>query len=94
MTVLPAHAFYPSSVLELLGLAAFIAVLVRFGLLAALAGNFVLELLRELPMPLNLSVWYAGPGLFALALIAAIALYGFRRSLGGRPAFGKGVLQE
>jgi hypothetical protein len=86
--------FYPSSVLHVLALAVAIAVLVRFGLLAALAGNVVSQVLMQSPMPSSLSVWYAGPGLFALALIAAIAVYGFHCSLGGRPAFGKILAQE
>ena len=36
-------------------------------------------------MTLHPSAWYAGFGYAALLMIAALALYGFRISLGGRP---------
>jgi hypothetical protein len=40
---------------------------------------------RTFPMPLDASSWYAGFGYAALAILAAIVLYSFRTSLGGRP---------
>jgi hypothetical protein len=38
-----------------------------------------------LPITLDASAWYAPYGYAALAIIAAIVLYAFRTSLGGRP---------
>jgi predicted Ser/Thr protein kinase len=85
--------FYPSSALEVLAAVAMLVVLFRLGLLAALAANLAWNLVSAFPMPSSLSAWYAGPGLFALAIVAAMAAYGFRASLGGRPALGK-ILSE
>jgi hypothetical protein len=37
------------------------------------------------PMTLDMSAWYAGAGLTMFFYVAAIALYGFRTAIGGRP---------
>ena len=58
-------------------------VLFRFGL----AGSIVMSVTYGLflyPITFEASAWYAGGGYFALLLVAAIALYGFRTSLGSR----------
>jgi hypothetical protein len=68
--------------------------LIRFGLLT-LVTNFVLYgVLRTFPLTTQGSVWYAGMSLSGILFLAAIALYAFYTSLGGRPAFGGAVLEE
>jgi hypothetical protein len=41
-----------------------------------------------------MSSWYASISLTGIFLMAALALYGFYTSLGGRPMFGKAALEE
>ena len=67
--------------------------LVRFGLLAALVGN-VVNIVLWIPIPSNLSAWYAGPALFAIVDVAAVATYGFHCALGGRSAFESVLARE
>lgn len=64
-------------------------ILLRFGLLAAMATGAVTEIL-ELAGMLDFSAWYAGMALLPYVLIAALAVYGFRVSLGGRKLFTEG----
>ncbi len=73
----------------------FFIALTRFGLLAAvhsLLANLVIS--AQFPTTLDASAWYAGYGYAALAIFAAIVLYAFRTSLGGRPIFGTPRLDE
>jgi serine/threonine-protein kinase len=62
-------------------------VLLRFGLLAAIAAYVSYYLLQTYPPTLDLSAWYVGLVPIPLLAVAAIAIYGFRTSLGGRPLF-------
>ena len=39
------------------------------------------------PLTSNPSSWYSGFGYAALAMIAALALFGFKTSIGGRRVF-------
>ena len=68
--------------------------MIRFGLLALVANFLVFSILTNYPLTLHGSVWYAGISLTGILLIAAETFYGFYTSLGGRPAFGGGVLEE
>lgn len=61
--------------------------LMRFGFLAALICGFVNIVFVDIPITLHASSWYAIYGYIALALIAAIVLFAFRTSLGGRAIF-------
>jgi hypothetical protein len=66
----------------------------RLGLLWFL-GMFVFgSLLNDFPLTTQRSAWYAGISLAGILLMAALALYGFYTSLGGRPVFGGAVLEE
>jgi hypothetical protein len=56
----------------------------RFGLVALTTSSVVFGMSGFIPMTLDAS-WYAGYGYATLLLIAALAFYGFRTSLGGRP---------
>jgi hypothetical protein len=69
-------------------------VMIRFGLLALVANAFVYNILQNYPLTTQGSAWYAGISLAGILLIAAMALYGFYTSLGGRPVFGGAVLEE
>ena len=62
-------------------------VLLRFGLLAAIAAYVSYYLLQTYPPTLDLSAWYVGLVPIQLLAVAAIAIYGFRTSLAGRPLF-------
>jgi len=64
--------------------AALIFVFLRFGLLAFVFSNFFAHFL-EFPLTADSSAWYAGTSLFLLIVLAAIAVYGFRIALAGRP---------
>jgi hypothetical protein len=68
--------------------------LIRFGLLAFVVQGFFDNLLEGYPLTTQGSAWYAGISLTAVLLMAAIALYSFYTSLGGRPVFGGAVLEE
>ena len=57
-----------------------------------MVASFVQSLMIDFPAPFNSSAWDAGYGYVALAIVAAIAFYGFRTSLGGRPVFAGGNL--
>ena len=75
-----------AAVFGLIGAAAIILVFLRFGLLALIFSNFFVHFL-EFPLTVDSSAWYAGTSLFLLLVLAAIAVYGFRIALAGRPMF-------
>ena len=66
----------------------------RLGLLWLVVAIFVNGTLTRFPVTTQMSSWYAGISLAAILLLAAIAIYAFYTSLGGRPAFGRPVLEE
>ena len=62
-------------------------VLIRFGLVAALAATTLLELLRIMPLTFDPSVWYSNVTFVVLGFIGAMAIYGFHTALAGRSLF-------
>jgi hypothetical protein len=64
------------------------------GLLAWVAAQFVWVLLFIAPLTLDFSRWYATHGLAAATLGLAIAAYGFKMSLAGKPMLGSATLDE
>jgi hypothetical protein len=60
-----------------------VVLLFRTGLLGLAVGMGVFELLSSAPITPDLSRWFAGYGLFCLALVLAIAVYGFWAARGG-----------
>jgi serine/threonine-protein kinase len=65
---------------------AYVFVFLRFGLLALVFGNFFGHFL-QFPLATDSSAWYAGTSLFLLLVLAALAVYGFRIAVAGRPMF-------
>lgn len=59
-------------------------VLFRFGLLSILLGVSIADLLRQMPLTLDLSSWYAAPSLLTLGVVLGIALWALRACLAGR----------
>jgi len=57
----------------------------RFGLFAFMAAVFIVGVFADFPMTFQSSVWYAGYGYAALGVVGAIALYGFKTSVGDKP---------
>jgi serine/threonine-protein kinase len=68
--------------------------LLRLGQLAFLATWFTLMLLNNLPLPLDLSRWYAAHLLLALAVLLGILAFAFHASLGGRPMLGAALAED
>ncbi len=66
----------------------------RLGLLWLVVTVVFASLLADFPLTTQSSAWYAGISLTGILLMAAMALYGFYTSLGGRPVFGGAVLEE
>lgn len=61
-----------------------VVVLLRFGLLATMMADASRGLLLLFPRTMDFSAWYAGTVTVPLIVIALVAVYGFRNSLGGR----------
>jgi hypothetical protein len=51
-------------------------------------------LFANFPLTTQGSAWYTGISLLGFLVMAAIALFGFYTSLGGRPVFGSAVIDE
>jgi len=58
----------------------------------AITAIFVANAIFRLPITLNPSYWYIGRSVTVRFGLSAVAMYGFRASLGGRPLFGRGML--
>ncbi len=64
------------------------------GLLWLVAAIVFNGFLTTFPLTTQASAWYAGISLAGILLMAAIAFYAFYTSLGGRPVFGRALLDE
>jgi serine/threonine protein kinase len=71
-----------------------IFVAARYGLVALVVFQLTWALLLAFPLTLDFSLWYAGRAMLAAAIFLALAVYGFRVSLGGKPAFAAVKLEE
>jgi len=58
--------------------------LVRFGVLATVASLYTAFMIEVLPLTTNWSAWYAPAAVFGIAILVALALYGFVTTLSGR----------
>jgi hypothetical protein len=59
--------------------------LLRLGLLPMVVWVFTISLLRTFPLTSDLSAWYAKDALVVMGIVLALAIYGFRATLAGRP---------
>jgi serine/threonine-protein kinase len=84
----------PGAPFAALGAFLYVWVLYRYGLLASVSAAFFLHLNIFYPVTSEFSAWYAGDFVLALALSLALAVYGFRVSLGGRSLFRGGLLED
>jgi len=71
-----------------------VVVLKRFGLLVLVTGLVAQNVLIVFPVTTHLSRWYAPPALTGLAVIAALAFYGFHTARAGQPIFTGAVLDN
>ncbi len=62
-------------------------VFLRFGWLAIWVGTVINDALGGFPLTTDLSAWHAHPTLLLVAFVLALAVYGFKISLGDRPVF-------
>ena len=72
----------------IVGVGILVAVLLRFGLLAAIATTAVSEL-NVLAGSADWSAWHARPAVLTIAIVAAIALYGYWAASAGRSFLGE-----
>jgi serine/threonine-protein kinase len=79
----PIFTFFSAALIWL----SIILVLKKFGLLAMVIGLVVQNVLIVFPVTSHLSRWYASEALTGISAIAAVAIYGFHYSLGGKPLF-------
>jgi hypothetical protein len=68
---------------EVAFLAILTIVMLRFGLIAAIFAWATKQILH-LPHTVDWSAWYVGATMAPVILLALLAIYGFRTSLGGR----------
>jgi len=71
-----------------------ISVLVRFGLLSSATLLFTSTVLGHVTLTLDWSVWYARPSFALLGFYAALLVAAFYTSLGGKPLFGRALLED
>ena len=72
----------------------FLAFLLRFGLLTSTVFLFTFYVLARTPFTLNWSDWYAGRCFFVLGFFAVLMAASFYTSLGGKPLFGKTLVDD
>jgi len=74
-------------------LGALLVLVIRFGLLPTAVALYVFSLCAKLPMTLDPSSWYAGRSFAVLLLLAALTVFAFYTSLGGKPLFGRDLFE-
>jgi Protein kinase domain len=74
--------------------AGWIVVLTRFGLLPLVVHMISADVLAQSLLTSNLSAWYAVPTFMGAAFVLALAIYGFKTSLGGQAIFSGAALDE
>ncbi|MDQ5839253.1 MAG: protein kinase, partial [Acidobacteriota bacterium] len=87
----PAEIIVPVAVATATG---YVFVAARFGLLSLTVAQFVFFMCLFYPYTSDFTVWYAGATVFALSVTTALAVYGFRTSLAGRPLLRDGALGD
>ncbi|HYY96312.1 MAG TPA: hypothetical protein VE713_17540, partial [Pyrinomonadaceae bacterium] len=87
----PVEIIMPVAVMMATG---YVFVAARFGLLSLTVAQFVFFMCLFYPYTSDFTVWYAGVTVFALSITTALAVYGFRTSLAGRPLLRDGMLGD
>jgi hypothetical protein len=82
---LPTQHPYVHFLTASIGFSLHLAVFLRFGLLASLLSLFTQGVLTLFPLTPDLSAWYAWNTILTLLVLGALATYGFRVALAGRP---------
>lgn len=72
----------------------FYLLLTRAGLLALASALFVMFVIFEVPLTLEVSAWYASRAGPVVLVFAALLAYAFHTSLGGKPIFGGALLDD
>jgi hypothetical protein len=77
---------------DVVAFAAFVAVSIRFGMLALVA-MFIAQVVKDrYPLTANFSAWFAPLGWLSVAMVLAAAVWCFRYALGGRKVWKVGLL--
>jgi len=63
----------------------------RYGLVAAAALLFVDNIVTDIPLTTDLSVWWSAPTVLTLALVLGLVAFAYRAARGGEPLFGQVV---
>jgi hypothetical protein len=63
----------------------FALLLLRYGIVPLIVGILTANCLLNAPLTLDFSSWYASTSIVALLVFLAIAIYGFRCAVAGRP---------
>jgi Protein kinase domain len=74
--------------------AAFALIILRFGLLQMAAAMWVQRTISDFIVTNDFSAWCAGSTVFGLAIVLAMAGYGFHTTLAGRPLFKSDLLKD
>ncbi len=72
----------------------FLACVLYFGVLPLVAFAFIVDVLIDCPLTTDLSAWYAGTSVFAVAVVLALTAYAFQTAVAGRPLFKAGFLES
>ena len=83
---IPSSDFWITLAVTLVTVGFFTLILVRVGLLAAVVTFYVAGLFIVFPVTIEFSRWYAGSGMSALLVLAALAAFGFMNGLRVRRA--------
>jgi len=75
-------------------IAGFVLILLRLGFFAFVVAVFVLDSVIDAYYTPDLTAWYGESSLAVIILVSAIALIGFRLSLGSRPLFDTAALEK
>lgn len=69
---------------DLAGVGLMALVVLRFGLLAFVTSSFVLPILQHVPLTFDPDLWYSEQTWVVLAVVAGLALYGYRTAISGQ----------
>jgi len=82
------------AVFALIVFSCLIFLLRRFGLFCVMAYMTFIDLPAVFPITANFSLWYSNTSISTLLFLAALAFYGFKISLAGKPAFAFDLLKD